>query len=1204
MRNSIVTCGVTGGLRRGVNRAFLAAIAGSLVGVGLTAEASAGRVSLAKMAVQVPSNNLQECDLIVKFRDDSRVRAHNGRLLSQTAADLAPIQALLDAHGATVQPRIAMTEVQLLTIATQARLRSGRTQPDMGGIIEVNVDAVRMALLANALNERPEVEIVQIVAAPLNASMPCVQTDFPPATPDYRAFQTYRGSAAEGGVRLMETRVPAFIDVDEDGTEGIFGEGISIGDVEQCYLTDHEDLCFVTPEVGQTPSCLSGPDHGTAVLGVMAAIEDTDPVEPNIGMGGLSPMSDYYFFPAISNEEGPRVATAIMSATATLPAGSILLIEQQRTVYPADPFGDPFNVPYVPAETSFDVWLATRQACDAGIIVVAAAGNGKQDLDGGGWVGPPGEETFFQFYGFYLAWGDSGAIIVGAGSADADHDRLVFSTFGSRIDMQGWGVSVATLGYGDLLPIDGLMDDRQFYTLEFSGTSSATPIVAGVAAMLQGLQLEVDDASPYSSEAMRDLLKDTGAGAGAGWEGVDAPDWFEPPPFPDAYAAATAVIGGGVGPQYGACCLNDNTCMEIDTDLEANCWLTGGTYRGAGTSCSDYCGNTGETVRLTYAGAGASDEIGTRLTLGVNGAFAGALAPARMSFPPNPTRIIYRKDVVTGWEIDGQLPGTTTDTSVSLSIDAAGEQRFGVGSMKSDNSDGEPTGTVDIYRRTINGVWEYEDTLSPSMGMPSGLFGSSMLLDGNVAIVGDCGWASEDNPPGGVDLEAGQQVHVFTRSPLRVWTESGVVENPGPAFFTSRFGDAIAMAGNLLIVGAPQTDVPDEDLVDVGAVYLYQLQGNSLAGFTLSPVDVDADGQPDQLVPTVRMPLAYWGEAIDAAVMTDGTIRVAVGQPGVRYDEFREGSISIYDIDPVTFAVTGPTVLMPTTLGAADRFGTSVDLSADGLVLAGGTDRGETEDGDATGFCWAWHWLEVDGTTAWREMLRLQNRFPGNGDQVGASVVVGITVGGGTEVLAGAPGAVGDLEPSGAVLVWPADFIDCDVDGVHDPLAIAQGLVVDMFSPGGVPGPDGIPDSCNGLAASDRAFGDCNGDGIPDWFQDIVDVNGNGRDDACDEPCFSQWSCPGDTRHNDGSVNRDDLLAVLEYWGSDATDSVARRCDIWPGAGQTVLDGDGRVDILDLITVIRNWGACESEALPDDYCFTLDLDSDGTVDMVYPGWYR
>ena len=1199
MRNSIVTSGANGMKHLGLKGAALTALAGSVMALGIAVPASAARTGLSKMAVQVPADTVQSCELIMKFHDDSRVRAHNGRLLSQSAADLAPIQALLDAYGATVQPHIAIPQATLLAVATKAKLYSGRTQPDMAGIIEVKVDNARMLLLADALNARPETEIVQVVGPTSNPQMPCVQTDFPPATPDYRAFQAYRIS--DGGVRLTEVRAPGFTDVDEDGTEGIYGEGVAIGDVEGCYLTDHEDLCFVTPEPGQTPTCVFGPDHGTAVLGVMGSIEDTDASEPNIGMGGLAPMADYYFFPSDSLQEGPRVAAAITSAAATLPAGSVLLIEVQRTVYPADPFGDPFNVPYVPAETSFAVWLATRQACDAGIIVVAAAGNGKQDLDGGAWIGDPGEEVFFQYYGFYLAWGDSGAIMIGAGTPDAQHDRLGFSTFGSRIDMQGWGTSVATLGYGDLRPIDGLADDRQYYTTDFGGTSSATPIVAGVAAILQGLQLEVDGESPYSSETMRELLKTTGVPAGAGWEGVDAPDWFEAPPFPDAYAAATAIISGGVGPQFGACCLDDNTCMEINVDLEANCWTTGGTYRGAGTVCSDYCGNAGEETLLSYGGAGDGVQIGTKLSLGVNGEYASVLAPD--PFGASPMRIVYRKDAVTGWEIDGQILGNRSDTSVSLSIDDAGELRLGCGSLKTPNDDGDATGSAEIYRRTSNGQWVEEDTLFPTMGMPSGLFGMSLVLDGNVAFVGDCGWAS-DSDQGDIDLESGQQVHVFTRSPLQVWTETDVIENPGPEYFTSRFGEAIAVAGNVVVVGSPQADVPDDDLTDVGAVYLYELQGDNMAGFSLAPVDADADGAPDQLIASTIVPLGYWGEAVDAAVMADGTIRVAVGQPGVRYDDLREGSISVYDIDPDTFAVTGPTVLMPSTLGAANRFGTSVDLSSDGLAIAGGTDRGETEDGDVTGFCWAWHWLEVDGTTQWREMLRLQNRFPGNGDRVGASVAVGTTVGGGFEVLAGAPGASSGLQETGAILVWPADFIDCDVDGIHDPLSIAQGVVDDFFGPGGVPGPDGIPDTCNGLAAADRAFGDCNGDGIPDWFQDIVDENGNGRDDACDEPCFSQWSCPGDTRNSDGIVGREDLLTVLEHWGSAETDNVARRCDIWPGAGPATLDGDGRVDVLDLIVVIRSWGNCPNEVLSDDYCFTLDIDSNGSVDVIYPGWYE
>lgn len=48
-------------------------------------------------------------------------------------------------------------------------------------------------------------------------------------------------------------------------------------------------------------------------------------------------------------------------------------------------------------------------------------------------------------------------------------------------DVQGWGEKVLTTGFGDLYSAEG---PDLYYTSTFSGTSSATPMVAGVAALL------------------------------------------------------------------------------------------------------------------------------------------------------------------------------------------------------------------------------------------------------------------------------------------------------------------------------------------------------------------------------------------------------------------------------------------------------------------------------------------------------------------------------------------------------------------------------------------------------------------------------------------------------------------------------------------------------------------------------------------------
>ena len=52
--------------------------------------------------------------------------------------------------------------------------------------------------------------------------------------------------------------------------------------------------------------------------------------------------------------------------------------------------------------------------------------------------------------------------------------------------------------------------------------------------------------------------------------------------------------------------------------------------------------------------------------------------------------------------------------------------------------------------------------------------------------------------------------------------------------------------------------------------------------------------------------------------------------------------------------------------------------------------------------------------------------------------------------------------------------------------------------------------------------------------------------------------CPADC-NGDGVVNVIDLLAVIEGWGTSSG------CDI---------NGDGMIDIIDLLEIVGNWGPC------------------------------
>src|SRR5205085_10068201 len=99
-------------------------------------------------------------------------------------------------------------------------------------------------------------------------------------------------------------------------------------------------------------------------------------------------------------------------------------------------------------DANFD---AIKNATSRGIIVVEAAGNGSMNLDSSIYGGA-----------FNRAVRDSGAIVVGAGTSFGGRAPECWTNFGSRVDVQGWGDSVATPGGGDLAMVHGAGDTNQW----------------------------------------------------------------------------------------------------------------------------------------------------------------------------------------------------------------------------------------------------------------------------------------------------------------------------------------------------------------------------------------------------------------------------------------------------------------------------------------------------------------------------------------------------------------------------------------------------------------------------------------------------------------------------------------------------------------------------------------------------------------------
>jgi hypothetical protein len=346
---------------------------------------------------------------------------------------------------------------------------------------------------------RPRSRRATAAAAPTVLNDMAPRAEEPPSTtPDFSARQGYL-EPAPGGVdaRWAWTQ------------PGGRGEGVNVIDVEGAWRLTHEDLAPRQPGLlAGTPSdALGWRNHGTAVMGVFGS-SDSD-----FGTTGIAPRASVRTVSIFG--DGMGSAAAIKRAADVLRPGDILLIELHR---PGPLSGVAGQRGFLPVEWWPDDYDAIVYAVGRSIVVVEAGGNGSQDLDDPAYDKPQA--------GFPASWRnpfrrgsrDSGAILVGAGAPPQgthgtnewgpDRSRLDFSNHGSMVDVQGWGREVTSCGYGDLQGGEGSEDF--WYTDEFSGTSSASPIVTGSLACVQGI-LRQQQATLLTSATARRLLRATGS---------------------------------------------------------------------------------------------------------------------------------------------------------------------------------------------------------------------------------------------------------------------------------------------------------------------------------------------------------------------------------------------------------------------------------------------------------------------------------------------------------------------------------------------------------------------------------------------------------------------------------------------------------------------------------------------------------------------
>lgn len=419
--------------------------------------------------------------LIVALRPDVQIDAPGD---APTVLDQQVVNPIVTARAALGSNRVGEpfgvgSTARLIALArTAVASDPSYHPPDFLRWASVLVGAEAAAPLSRELAAAREVEWVHPEPAPTD---PPVMGDDP-----MLPSQRYLNAAPEG----VDARYAWTL-------AGGNGAGSRLVSVERGWYLDHEDLRAHAPSLigGLNDDHL---EHGTASLGLAVARDNT------LGCIGVAPAVDSVRCAGQWRmDNGVKFyssAQAIFDALEVMEPGDVLLVCAQM-----DFEISPGNWRKVPVERYPPTFDMIRLAAALGLTVVEAAGNG------GGTIASCDLDELRDDHGDDFlrraspAFRDSGAIMVGASSPfDASvpgfaYDRLGGTCSGSRVDCFSWGGAVFTLS-------SDRAGTQSTYDIT-TGTSAATPVIAGVALAVQGMARAVLG-YPLSPLQLRQILSD------------------------------------------------------------------------------------------------------------------------------------------------------------------------------------------------------------------------------------------------------------------------------------------------------------------------------------------------------------------------------------------------------------------------------------------------------------------------------------------------------------------------------------------------------------------------------------------------------------------------------------------------------------------------------------------------------------------------
>ena len=430
-----------------------------------------------------------------------------------------------------------------------------------------------------------------------------------------------------------------------------------------------------------------------------------------------------------------------------------------------------------------------------------------------------------------------------------------------------------------------------------------------------------------------------------------------------------------------------------------------------------------------------------------------------------------------------------------------------IGAWRDDDS-GSASGSVYVYR--YDGLsWIEEAKLLASDGAEDDYFGRSVSISGNVVVVGANGEDSQGSDSGAA--------YVFRDAGSSWIEEAKLLASDGAA--GDEFGSTVSISGGRIVVGAHGDD---DHGSDAGAAYVYRYDGSAWVeeakllasdgaagdwfGSSVSIFgDVIVIGAPEPFLDAPGSAYVFvhdgtswvedakllasdgsWFDLFGVSVATSGDV-IVVGAEEHEDRGPRTGAAYLFRIQESSWIEIQE--LLPSDVGADDRFGCSVSISGD-LAVIGASEH--DENGNKSGSAYVFR----DHGTAWVQESKLLASDGLADDHFGAAVSISHDL----AVI----GAYRDDEyyyNTGSAYVF--DFRDCNNNGIADECDIRFGYSNDING-------NGIPDECECPADFDH-------DGVV-GVPDLLHLLG-------------AWGTPDGDVDGDGDTDTSDLLTLLAAWG-------------------------------------------------------------------------